>query len=108
MFDQNKKIVWGIAAAGLLAAIALLIPRGYGLLSEQGYQISLATYSACNRKDTDTLNELVELIQAGQTTGELSKQESGWLIDIIETARSGDWDAAMQEARQLLDDQVTS
>lgn len=79
---------------------------GYGEITPRCYDYAKALYSICNRRDADRLEEFAALVEADLQSGELGEQEAGWLRDIADEARAGDWPDAQAAARQLLEDQV--
>jgi hypothetical protein len=96
---------------GLVVAVGLstylYLNRGYGNVSELGYQYATALYSACNQSDSRKLEVISEMLIASSEREEIDDRELRWLNGIIEHGRRGDWQAAAGEARKLLEDQVT-
>ena len=88
--------------AGALAAGC----GGYGEVSPYAYQCATALYTACNQQDQQQLGTLDGLVDAARENGEISKQEAKWLSGIIARADEGQWDAAMKQARRMMEDQV--
>lgn len=78
----------------------------YGQVSPKAYQISSALYSVCNRKDPSGLDKLQELIGDAVASDELSSSEERWLMEIVESGRSGDWESAAQDARTMMEEQI--
>lgn len=60
---------------------------------------------ACNTENTESLERAAELISSKKESGEISEKEAGWLEEIVEAGRAGDWDQAEGSARQLMKDQ---
>ncbi len=89
--------VFGMASAGC---------GGYGAVSPTTYEYAKALYSVTNRQASDRLDEVSSQIESARTTGEISDEEAGWLNDIVEQGRAGDWQSANQAARQIMEDQV--
>ncbi len=85
----------------------LYLNRGYGEVSELGYQYATALYSACNQSDEGKLEVISEMLTASHERSELEDHELRWLNGIIERGRRGDWQAAAGAARKLLEDQVS-
>ena len=90
----------------LISLLLLIGCGGYGEVSETAYDFSKALYSITNRKATDKLDQVCEQIEAARSAGELTEQESSWLLQIASDARRGDWDSAMGDARRMMEDQV--
>jgi hypothetical protein len=91
--------------ASLFAALSAA-GCGYGEVTPRCYDYAKALYSICNRRDADRLEEFDALIEADLLAGELAEREAGWLRQIADQARSGEWASAQSAARKLLDDQV--
>ena len=101
---------WGIALifAAIIGAIAIfvLLPRGYGELSERGYEFALAIASACNQRDAVRIERLVALLEDDDARRELDEAERGWLRAILVEATEGRWEQANRRARRLLERQL--
>ena len=100
-FDSRCWTMW-------LASICLVICAGCGYpqVSPKAYEISKALYTVCNLKRQDDLDKVADAISTAESASELNEGESGWLIEIVEQARSGEWEAAELESRLILEDQV--
>ncbi len=79
---------------------------GYPEVSDRTYEIATAIHGICNREQTENLPVAEKLVEDSLLDGSISEKEAGWLLRIIETARSGDWDAAESEAKRLMSDQT--
>jgi hypothetical protein len=93
----------------ILAAFCISVVAGcggYGEVSPTAYEYAKAVYSIANRKATDTLDTTAEQIDAARQRGELSDREARWLAAMIDDAKEGDWEAAGQKARRMMEDQV--
>ncbi|QDT29698.1 hypothetical protein Enr10x_50530 [Gimesia panareensis] len=84
----------------------LLSGCGYPEVSPKTYEISKALYSVCNQKSQERLEAVEELIQSSLEQEEISEREAEWLGEIIRQARQGEWEAALRETRQIMEDQV--
>ncbi len=104
--DQRR--VWTAISLILLLIIGLIwiLNRGYGRVSERGYEIATSLYSVCNRKDLARLATVEKLIAEFSNEGELSPHEAKWFRGIIASANSGDWERASASIRRLMDDQI--
>ena len=103
-YFNNKRSV----CASLLG-LSLLLTSGcgsYGEISPDAYQYAKALYSITNRKALESLDPLSEKIASSLDAGQLSQSEAGWLTEMIDDGRNGDWQAANQAARQMLEDQI--
>ncbi len=78
----------------------------YPTISPSAYQYAKALYSLTNRRQTEKLDRVSDLILKSQQAGDLTEEEVEWLKSIIDDARRGQWQAAQQEARQMMSDQV--
>jgi hypothetical protein len=79
---------------------------GYGSVSKTAYDHATALYSIANRRAEDKLGQISEQIATARTRGELSEQEATWLEAIVDDARQGRWDAALDASRAMMEDQV--
>ncbi|MCA9119684.1 MAG: hypothetical protein H6822_34230 [Planctomycetaceae bacterium] len=102
----SKLVLLGLVVAVVVGAY-LYLNRGYGDVSELGYQYATALYSACNQSESRKLEVIYQMAIAARERQELDDRELRWLNGIIEHGRRGDWQAATAEARKLLEDQVT-
>ena len=89
------------------AAIMFWSTRGYGKVSPDAYEVSKALYGACLAKNEQRLQALDVLLD-GDADGSftVSEAERKWLEAMIDTAKDGDWKAAAQSARRMMEDQV--
>lgn len=100
------KYRWTLPLAGLLLGTVLLAGCGYPEVSPQTYAIAKALYSVCNQKSQERLETVQELIQKSLEQEEISVREADWLGEIIKQARQGEWEAALLETRQIMEDQT--
>ena len=89
----------------LLVGSYFWLYRGYGEVSPRTYQFSKAIYSACLKKSDDHLAKVEELLNESDGAS-LPTNEAIWLDQIIEIARSGNWDSAAKKAKRMMEDQV--
>lgn len=105
MSHQTKLIAAGVA---LLVFFAFFV-RGCGQypeVNEVTYEHAKALYSVCNRRDSEHLEVCETLIVEAAANQQLSRTETSYLTDIIDTARNGEWAEALAMSRQLMQDQV--
>ena len=96
-----------ISVAALIVILGIWLPgRGYGEVSEKGYQYAVALFRACNQKDEAALSEISGMITKSTEAGEIELLEAKWLTEIIDRGRSGDWQGASRDVRQLMHDQL--
>ena len=79
---------------------------GYPEVSPQTYHLARALNAVCDFRMDDKLGEMTDRIQVSLSNDDITTTEAGWLLEIVETARSGDWEQARSESRQMLADQV--
>lgn len=79
---------------------------GYPKVSSETYEISKALYSVCNRQNEAQLANIESAIETASESGEISPREVKWLKEIVDSARSGEWQRATAEARKIMVDQV--
>lgn len=95
----------------ILACLGVALAGGcadYGQVSPATYQYAQAAYSVSNRRASNHLEPLKSQLQTAQTNGELPAHEAEWLLDILADAESGDWDAAVQASRRMLENQAVA
>jgi len=96
-----------IAAMVLLLTVGLLVGCGsYAEVSPEAYQSTKALYSICNRKDAAQLDKMADQTATARAESKFTSKEADWINDIIDTARTGDWQSATKKARQLMEAQV--
>ncbi|MDG2409985.1 MAG: hypothetical protein P8M53_13330 [Pirellulales bacterium] len=78
----------------------------YQGISPTAYQYAKALYNVTNRKRSEKLDQVSDLIAVSRQDGQITEQEVEWLERIIEDARDGDWQTAQKTARQMMSDQV--
>lgn len=98
--DQITYLLVAVVAAVMLSGC-----QKYGEVSPQTYEFAKALYSVCNRKDDGRLQSTETAIQEAVKSGELPEGQAGDLLEIIETARSGNWTTAMQDCRTMMSEQ---
>lgn len=91
----------------VLAAAVLIAGCGYGEISPPAYEYARSLYSICQRRDVERLGTLREMVALSLEKQEITVQESEWFGDLIAQAEAGEWKAAAQEARSMMEDQVT-
>ena len=101
----DKRIVRSRLVSILLVTF-LLSGCWYGKVSPRTYEIAKALYSVCNQKKTEKLEQVTELIASSLEENKISQREAKWLHQIIEQATKENWDTAMQESRQIMEDQT--
>ena len=90
----------------LLGAALWWLNSGYGKTSEKGYQFATALFSACNRKNSDKLQEIATMLDASQAAGELGQAEFRDLRTIVDVGLAGNWTEASRRTRALMEAQV--
>ena len=79
---------------------------GYPEVSPQTYEISKALYSVCNQKSEERLQVVKKLIESSLENKEINENEAQMLNDIVAQASEDQWESAMVEARNLMQDQI--
>lgn len=103
---MRSNIRYSVATAVIALAFFAGCGKKYAGASEQTYRIATALVAICDRKLTDKLPQVEQLINDGQDSGDISSYEADYLKSIIELARNGSWPEAGTTARQILSDQV--
>ncbi len=78
---------------------------GYPEVSPQAVELAKAVDNLCNLRDVSQIAQAREIVQNEHGAGAITEDEHSYLLNILDTAASGDWDAAQQESRRLLEDQ---
>lgn len=96
------------ATAVVLAAAAALLTGcgGYGPVSPAAYDLAKGVYSVTSRESAERLDVLASKIDEAAGAGQLTGDEQLWLRDMVATARNGDWAAARDAARTMMEDQI--
>ena len=107
MSINGKLGVLGIVAAACMAV--LLWPRdNYGGMSEQGYEITMALYAACNAQSPERLSAVEAIVSSSADQDQINPQELDWFNSVFDEAREGNWQAAAKQSREILMAQVES
>jgi hypothetical protein len=100
------RITTQLLTVSCLCGLLVVTGCGYGEVSPKTYEYAQALYSITNRQADEKLAEFESQIGQAATNGELSEDEVGLLRDIVATANGGDWKAAQQECRELMEAQI--
>ena len=106
---NNSAGKWIVLAIGLLVVIGIYLSsgRGYGKVSDRAYKVATALYSACLCKSEARLEKVSQLIANDESIDQpIPSHERAWLASIVEQAQEGDWAAAAQSSRRMMEDQV--
>ena len=109
--NMSRAQSWSLVACLLLLVGGggwLLFGRGYSTVSDKGYELALALFSACNRQDMARVKSIVELARQAKEAQELPSYDARVIEEIGQLATDGNWERAAREARRLLDAQVKS
>jgi hypothetical protein len=102
--SSTKFVVVGLLVAAVAAAV--LYGQRFGDLSDNGYEIALSLFSACNRRDSNRIPAIEAQIDLVADQGELGKQEAKWLRAVVLKAKAEKWEAAQRDIRNLMEQQV--
>jgi hypothetical protein len=103
---RAKKFRYRFVLAYLFALVANVSGCGYPEVSPKTYEVANALYAAANRQSTEHVEKAAVITEELLAIGDISEREAGWLREIAEKARSGDWNGAAAEARALIADQA--
>jgi len=106
-----SRLVWSLAAlAILLIGLAVVYwPAGRKYppaTSREAYVIMDALHTACNTKNSGSLDKIEVYIAREKAEGKLGAAEEDVFARIIATARAGRWSEADREAFRFSQDQV--
>ncbi len=79
---------------------------GYPEVSPKTYEISKALFSVCNQKSEERLQVVKKLIESSLENEEISESEAEMLNEIVSQASENQWETAMAESRNLMEDQI--
>lgn len=85
-----------------------IVGCGYGEVSPATYGYAKALYTLSNTQAADRIDEVADKIAAAAAAGEVTQREAGWLNEICDQCRSGDWAGAQQAAKRMMRDQAKS
>ena len=107
--NSQKGIIVGVSmlTLGLIAMIVWYLFSGYGEITESGYQYARSLYTVCNQHDEGRLATIHSRIEEDYKEGKLSDRDYRYLTTLIDLAKSGDWNGAQEEIRQLLEAQLS-
>ena len=109
--DPPSRLLWQLAAlAVLLIGLAVIYwPAGRKYppaTSREAYIIMDAVHTACNTKNSSSLDKIEAYIAREKAKGKLGAAEEDAFTRIIATARAGRWSEAEREAFRFSQDQV--
>lgn len=101
--DRSKVML--LLLSGLLAGISGC--QQYGPVSPRAWEIATAIYSVSNRQDPDRLPAVDTVISEAFAAQQISESEQQALRQMLTDAEEGRWQKAMEDARTMLNEQVT-
>lgn len=107
-WSVNSKLLRRAVSLAAIAAALLILPAGcggYPEVSAEALELAKAVDNLCNLQEPTQIESARETIRSEHSAGNISDIEQTFLLDILDTADAGDWDAAQQESRRLLEDQ---
>ncbi|WP_372724911.1 hypothetical protein [Novipirellula sp.] len=75
-------------------------------LDEQGYDVTIALYRVCNQRSSEGLQKIEDQIRELEASQTTLGESHHVILDLIATAKAGDWKNAAIACRQALEDQV--
>lgn len=102
-FKSLVIIVVGLAIAGYI-----FYPTGYGAISDDAYDLALASYGACLAKSEQRIQQIQIILDDPESLENLTAQEHRWFRDLISKTRSNQWNRAATIAKRMMKDQVTT
>ena len=92
----------------LMLLLGLCAGCGYGEVSPKSYEIAKSLYNITNRQLTDRLEIITVEIETAEEKNEISPKEAKWLCSIVKRAEQEQWQKAMKESRQMMEDQIAN
>jgi len=107
----HSRLLLPLVVLGVLLVVLAVIywPAGRKYppaTSREAYVIMDAVYTACNTKNSDSLDKIEAYIAREKAEGKLGTAEEEAFAGIIATARAGRWSEAQHEAFRFSQDQV--
>jgi len=103
-FGKTVPIV--LACLLLLGLAAWWYSQSSPKLSERHYDMTLALYRICNQQDADALQRFeAKVLKTSEDEGDVGTLPPS-LQGILDDARSGNWERAMLECREVMDSQI--
>lgn len=102
---RRARHVIGFMAAAMVLGLSVA-GCGYGKISPTTYEFAKALYAVTNRQGSAQLVVVDQQIRTATAQGQISAQESDWLLAIVAQAQSGNWQRANRAARTMLQDQI--
>lgn len=90
----------------LMLLLVFCVGCGNGEVSPKTYEFAQSLYNISNRKLTDKLESITEQVETAQVEGEISLKEAKWLNAIVKKAEREEWQQAMKDARQMMEEQI--
>lgn len=112
MSRDQRKMTWLAAILGLIAISIFVVPMlvrywtSYRELSPDSYQLAAAALQATNLKNAMQIEKIEALSQTFLEEGKIDSQEHHWIHQICNLAKDGKWEAAGNQARRMMSDQI--
>lgn len=101
-----KRRAIGFQLSAISFVLLAIVGCGYGEVSPTTYGYAKALYTLSNTQAADRIDKVANKIAAAVAAGEVTQREAGWLNDICDQCRSGDWAGAQQAAKRMMRDQI--
>ena len=102
---QSNKYIASVAMM-LSVALAWFFWPSKVKLSPDTYEISIALYRVCNQQDVEGLQQIQSKLSQRNNAPDTDKLSIMYLQRIVDDARAGNWNAAMRQTRDTLEDQT--
>lgn len=106
--NNQPTIIAVVAAICLAVGIYWWMNRGYGEVSDHGFDIAMTLMSVCNLENESRLHKVINEIEQSAADKKLPRADASALLGIANKAKRGNWAAANSSIRRLMDDQINS
>lgn len=106
LHSSGKATLWLIPVSVVVIAVGFWLTRSTVELTEEHYATAIALYRVCNQRSVEGLQEIETVMQSMEPSPDSSDPSVQAILSIIHDAKAERWEAAAQNCRTLLDDQV--
>ncbi|EMI20466.1 putative secreted protein [Rhodopirellula maiorica SM1] len=105
--DSNLKVI-----AVVISVVFAVVAAAWWMshtpveLDEHGYDVTIALYRVCNQRSSEGLQQIEEQVRELEASQGTLGESHQVILDLIATAKAGDWQDAAIACRQALEDQV--
>lgn len=106
LYSSGKTAFWLIPILVIAIALGFWLTQSKVKLTEEHYATAIALYRVCNQRSLEGLQEIETAMLSMDPSPDSSDPSAEAILTIIHDAKAERWEAAAQNCRTLLDDQV--